>query len=437
MIKISHPSDYNKDTDSIQHNENIKSQEHIVTDTSKEYIISKGINSQNKSLNEISIPDHLTDIGITLHEKYNIDVNQDKMFSYIINNPNICTNNRHLHHVILVVSTPDHFNERQVMRHTWAQNGILPTYPSKTVYLIGKTTDPRIQDKLYKENVVYGDIIQADFGDSYHNITLKVLMGMKWVMEYCNNTKYVVRVNEDIFIDRITFVQIFENEYQHVTRCLMGLKMTNVSVSRSGFNCKHSACVGYEDHEGLAKYPLYLSGEIFILTPDILEELYQMALTINYFWIEDIFLTGFVREVMKDVNVIFLDSYMDLGDMRTFVGQFTTNKPTIIPKGPYFATLTDSLITSCIWALRLLHMNNKTMIFIGDGQNNHKKLWTKLSEIMYFMPPYSGPFPVQSRHSQAFMFSIGRVCSFMFYLPHNERVAYNVLIKDNMVNILS
>ena len=61
---------------------------------------------------------------------------------------------------------------------------------------------------MKREAAVYNDIIEEDFLDSYHNLTLKSVAMLKWVTLTCfrNNVtsslpQYVLKVDDDIFVN--------------------------------------------------------------------------------------------------------------------------------------------------------------------------------------------------------------------------------------------
>ncbi len=370
---------------------------------------------------------------IKIHQKYNITVSSDIMFPYTINNPDLCQRKEQLHHVILVMSSPYHFNERQVIRQTWAQNNLLPKYLSQTVFIVEKSPNHRLQSGLLKEFGQHGDIVQADYTDRSCTDTLNSLIGLKWVMEYCMNTKYVIRVNDNIFIDQHMFVEIFKHKFSHVRKSLIGLNRCNISLIRSSSGeCYHSKCFSLNDYEHLTQYPIYVGGSMFVATPDSLQDMYEHALDTDYSLMKSVFLTDFIRATLKDVNIFYLDSYIELGNMRSFINQFTKASQTS-KEGPFFATMSSLMETSCMWALRLQYMTEKEIIVIG-GRQKYKDLWQKLASIKHFMPKYAGQMKIQSEHEQAVMFSVGQICSFMFYFPQNEKLAYKILTSSEKLN---
>ena len=58
-----------------------------------------------------------------------------------------------------------------------------------------------MQKKIYKESEKYEDIIQGDFIDTYHNLSYKAVMGNVWVSEFCEQAEFVVKADDDQFID--------------------------------------------------------------------------------------------------------------------------------------------------------------------------------------------------------------------------------------------
>ena len=39
------------------------------------------------------------------------------------------------------------------------------------------------------------------FQDIYYNLTLKTVMGLKWSSIYCSQAKYVMKTDDDIFVN--------------------------------------------------------------------------------------------------------------------------------------------------------------------------------------------------------------------------------------------
>ncbi len=61
--------------------------------------------------------------------------------------------------------------------------------------MIGTPTSEEDLKAIQEEHQLYGDIVQGSFLESYRNLTLKAVMGLKWVTTYCSNAKYVIKVS--------------------------------------------------------------------------------------------------------------------------------------------------------------------------------------------------------------------------------------------------
>ena len=67
--------------------------------------------------------------------------------------------------------------------------------------IAGSTSDTKLQKSIEDENQKFGDIIQGDFVDSYHNLSYKAIMGNLWAAEFCEQAEFVVKTDDDMFID--------------------------------------------------------------------------------------------------------------------------------------------------------------------------------------------------------------------------------------------
>ena len=56
-------------------------------------------------------------------------------------------------------------------------------------------------DMIVEENERHRDIIQGSFLDSYGNLTLKTRMALKWTVEDCPSAKYVMKTDDDMWIN--------------------------------------------------------------------------------------------------------------------------------------------------------------------------------------------------------------------------------------------
>jgi hypothetical protein len=51
------------------------------------------------------------------------------------------------------------------------------------------------------EKHLYDDLIVANFKDSYDNLTLKTMSTLEWMDSYCNQSEYILKTDDDMFIN--------------------------------------------------------------------------------------------------------------------------------------------------------------------------------------------------------------------------------------------
>ena len=65
-----------------------------------------------------------------------------------------------------------------------------------------------MQMQVSNESHEYGDIVQEDFIDTYANLTVKTLMLLKWFTENCADTQYVMKTDDDMYINLVKLLQL-------------------------------------------------------------------------------------------------------------------------------------------------------------------------------------------------------------------------------------
>ena len=56
-------------------------------------------------------------------------------------------------------------------------------------------------EEIQNEHLLYGDIVQGDFVDTYRNLSLKAVVGNLWVSKFCSQAEFVVKTDDDMFVD--------------------------------------------------------------------------------------------------------------------------------------------------------------------------------------------------------------------------------------------
>lgn len=87
----------------------------------------------------------------------------------------------------------------------------------RVVFLVGEvdddSVDESVREALIQENEQFHDLIQGNFLDSYRNLTYKHVMGLKWVVYYCQNAKFIFKTDDDIFVDIFQLAYYLKGAY--------------------------------------------------------------------------------------------------------------------------------------------------------------------------------------------------------------------------------
>lgn len=137
------------------------------------------------------------------NEKPVVDPINEHKFPYLIDNQQKCVDvaYKSFRVVYVIKSSVENFERRSTIRKTWGFEKRFFDVPSRTIFLLGTHPhDEELQAKVKIEAATYKDIVQADFIDSYYNNTIKTMMGFKWLVKYCANSKFYMFVDDDMYV---------------------------------------------------------------------------------------------------------------------------------------------------------------------------------------------------------------------------------------------
>ena len=160
---------------------------------------------------------------------------------------------------VFVVIAPDKFAKRMAIRTTWA-NKTLFKEDLKVVFVVGISKNREINTLLEQEFNLYKDLIQIDYTDSYHTLTTKIILSFKWISKYCYNSKFVLRVNDDVVVNTFSLLK-YLGRLKYQSNQLYGLVYEDAGPEREPM---HKFYVSPEEHYN-SKYDTYAEGMIYII----------------------------------------------------------------------------------------------------------------------------------------------------------------------------
>jgi len=233
--------------------------------------------------------------------------------------------------LIMVTTAHQNLAERRNIRRTWGNETLQIYLEFQVIFLLGKATHKgRYTAHVYAENKRFGDILKADFMDTYRNLTLKTLSLMHFVrtsLPILNDSVMVMKVDDDVVIDpfRLLFLldkwrsapkspdpRTLSNSDSGNDRDVTGVTTSVVSFSEDVFYCKVNVNASANRQESskwyvsLAEWPTqrpfppYCDGPAYFFMPRVAAKLvaaFEKASPTPFFWLEDVFVTGVMASV--------------------------------------------------------------------------------------------------------------------------------------------
>jgi len=226
---------------------------------------------------------------------YDLTVTNPHDFEWLINPYQTCTENDEVFLLVTIATASWEFKRREIIRTTWTS--FQPKDGKIIKYLFFVATDRRgsISEVLKDESKLYNDLVHEDFQETYKNLTLKTIGQLKWAVHFCPNAKYVMHVDDDVFAQIPDIVTHLEHQEEEglTDRQMYCSKVFMPVVRRDG-----KWTMSEEDYPGPPnlKYPLGCVGWCFVMTFDVVKDLYYMALKTHHIHLEDVTVTGILRE---------------------------------------------------------------------------------------------------------------------------------------------
>ena len=135
-------------------------------------------------------------------------------FEYIYNPEfSICKPSDTIDILTYVHTSPGNYKRRLTLRETWARRAMFKN--TRIVFMMGKTEEKEIVEMLKLEASIYNDIVQEDYHDSYRNLTYKGVQAMKWISEYCPQAKFILKVDDDMFVNMFGILRYLNTLYKY------------------------------------------------------------------------------------------------------------------------------------------------------------------------------------------------------------------------------
>jgi len=187
--------------------------------------------------------------------------------------------------LIMVASGLKNTERRRSIRETWGSKTLLEKHRMKLIFLVGTTekSDPEMEIELKTEKENYEDLVREDFLDSYQNLTLKTLGGIKWAAIFCPQTKWAMKTDDDMYLN-------IRNLSQHLNS-LDNTKLITGCIKNGPQGAPQP--VGVLPGAFRSVHPPFTAGAGYVISGDLIQPLFLASLDTKLIRVEDAFLTGY------------------------------------------------------------------------------------------------------------------------------------------------
>lgn len=222
-----------------------------------------------------------------------LNVSNPNNFDFSIEVSKSCQRHPNLAVLAVVHSAIPNIRKRHIIRRSWGRLHANNTYNILVRFFLGKSNFEATNRKVIEESRRFGDIVVQDFMDSYRNLTLKSMSWMKWIVKNCPQPRYVLKVDDDMMVDVFKFRKFIE-------------KLDKENGTRESIFCKLRAKEPVLRHRNKwyvskteffnSTYPNYCPGIAVIFDRLLIDKLNAASHHVPFFWIDDVYFTGLLRD---------------------------------------------------------------------------------------------------------------------------------------------
>lgn len=245
---------------------------------------------QNESASKVdgfsTLPDYIQDFLLYRH---------CRSFPMLLDVPNKCggpQNSADVFLLLVIKSLPENYDRREVLRKTWARERTYNGAKVRRVFLVGTSgttfEKTKLNHLLMLENREHKDILQWDFHDSFFNLTLKQMLFLEWMEQWCPQARFLLNGDDDIFANTFNIIDFLRGQQDNdgSKHLFSGHLIQNVGPIRE-HTSKYFIPVQVQESE---RYPPYCGGGGFLLSGFTARTIYNMSHSITLLPIDDVYM---------------------------------------------------------------------------------------------------------------------------------------------------
>jgi hypothetical protein len=166
------------------------------------------------------------------------------------------------------------------------------------VFVCGMSADDNVNRMLQYEHLLFDDIVQADFQDTYFNLTLKSILTFRWAARFHANSKYLLKIDDDIVPNIFKLANYFEIFHQQYSQNASLHDRFHCYIYHNGTVFRDSKTSKFAMSKSEYKadfYPDYCGGGAYMASMAMARRIAELRIYDDYVKFEDVYITGHLR----------------------------------------------------------------------------------------------------------------------------------------------
>ncbi|XP_069131385.1 beta-1,3-galactosyltransferase brn-like [Argopecten irradians] len=223
-------------------------------------------------------------------------------FSFLEPMEDICGSSTHKVFLLFMIkSAPGNFARRQSIRETWVNTAYFKADVIRHAFLLARTLNETIKERITQEKQQHRDIIEMSFVDSYYNNTFKTIGGINWCVSHCSASEFVMLVDDDMYLATDYLLSYLHGFPKNNIRSLFAGRMgLNLTTERGPQQKWYMSVADYP----YKTYPPFICAGATIMSMEFVKRLQVGIQFTKKFKFDDIFLAIVVHKLgVKPINL--------------------------------------------------------------------------------------------------------------------------------------
>ena len=216
-------------------------------------------------------------------------------YGYVHNPRDICSSDKQVDILFVVPSAPENVWKRRKVRkfHQGLYRQLRHYRNTAVLFFLGIPDSSKPESALAQALVCaevrkYGDIVQENFTDIYHNIRLKAVSMLRWASSYCPKATYVIRTDDDVLISTNSIIKSIQKIGVYYDNFIVGDVKKRWNPIRLHSNKYYVSMEEYSNNT----YPPFAVGGLLGYPSKTVRLLYEASLRVRPLWLDDVYITG-------------------------------------------------------------------------------------------------------------------------------------------------